>query len=411
MYYCFNNQFKIDMKKFDILIIGGGIVGTATAMQILTQKPQLKILLLEEESSLAPHQTGNNSGVIHSGLYYKPGSLKAQNCVKGRKLMYQFCEENEIKFDRCGKLVLAATENEREKLHDLEKRGRENGLTQLKRISKDEIKEYEPYASGIAALFVGETGIVNYREVTEAFAKKIKMFGGEILLNTKFIGIRKENSELIAETTNGVFAVNYLVNCGGLYSDKIAKLCGVTPHVQIIPFRGEYYEIKKEKKYLVKNLLYPVPDPRFPFLGVHFTRMIDGGIEAGPNAVLAFRRKGYLKTDFSLPEMSDYFFSRGFWIMAKKYYRMGFDEFRRSFSKKLFAEALQKLVPEIQEDDITPSCSGVRAQALDRNGNLLDDFCLVEKEKMLHVLNAPSPAATASISIGETIAQKVLEKL
>jgi len=411
MYYCFNNQFKIDMKKFDILIIGGGIVGTATAMQILTQKPQLKILLLEEESSLAPHQTGNNSGVIHSGLYYKPGSLKAQNCVKGRKLMYQFCEENEIKFDRCGKLVLAATENERGKLHDLEKRGRENGLTQLKRISKDEIKEYEPYASGIAALFVGETGIVNYREVTEAFAKKIKMFGGEILLNTKFIGIRKENSELIAETTNGVFAVNYLVNCGGLYSDKIAKLCGVTPHVQIIPFRGEYYEIKKEKKYLVKNLLYPVPDPRFPFLGVHFTRMIDGGIEAGPNAVLAFRRKGYLKTDFSLPEMSDYFFSRGFWIMAKKYYRMGFDEFRRSFSKKLFAEALQKLVPEIQEDDITPSGSGVRAQALDRNGNLLDDFCLVEKEKMLHVLNAPSPAATASISIGETIAQKVLEKL
>ncbi|MCK9209807.1 MAG: L-2-hydroxyglutarate oxidase [Ignavibacteriaceae bacterium] len=406
------------MKHYDILVIGGGIVGTATAMQILRQKPQLKLLLIEEENSLAPHQTGNNSGVIHSGLYYKPGSLKAQNCVKGRKLMYQFCEENGIKYERCGKLVLAANENEREKLNELEKRGRENGLTQLKRVSKEEIKEFEPYASGIDALFVGETGIVNYTEVTEAFARKIKELNGEILLNTKFLacltdrqGIKKEGNRLIVETSKEVFAVSYLVNCGGLYSDKIAEICGVDPRVQIIPFRGEYYEIKEEKKYLVKNLIYPVPDPRFPFLGVHFTRMINGGIEAGPNAVLAFKRKGYLKTDFSLPEISDYFFSREFWIMARKYYRMGFDEFRRSFSKKLFTEALQKLVPQIQEEDIEPSGSGVRAQALDRNGNLLDDFCLVEAERMMHVLNAPSPAATASISIGETIAEKVIHNL
>lgn len=399
------------MKNYDILVIGGGIVGTATAMQILRQKPQLKLLLIEEENSLAPHQTGNNSGVIHSGLYYKPGSLKAQNCVKGRKLMYQFCEENGIKYEKCGKLVLAADENERGKLNDLEKRGRENGLTQLKRVSKEEIKEYEPYASGINALFVGETGIVNYSGVTETFAKKIKELNGEIVLNTKFLGIKKEGSRLIIETSKEVFEASYLVNCGGLYSDKIAKICGINPEVQIIPFRGEYYEIKEEKKYLVKNLIYPVPDPRFPFLGVHFTRMINGGIEAGPNAVLAFKRKGYSKTDFSLPEISDYFFSRGFWIMAKKYYRMGFDEFRRSFSKKLFAEALQKLVPQIQEEDIKPSGSGVRAQALDRNGNLLDDFCLVEAEKMMHVLNAPSPAATASISIGETIAGKVVHNI
>ncbi|MDP3148799.1 MAG: L-2-hydroxyglutarate oxidase [Ignavibacteria bacterium] len=396
------------MKNYDILVIGGGIVGTATAMQILRQKPQLKLLLIEEENSLAPHQTGNNSGVIHSGLYYKPGSLKAQNCVKGRTLMYQFCEENGIQHERCGKLVLAADENERKKLDELESRGKANGLTQLKRIPKDEIKDYEPYASGIEALFVGETGIVNYTEVTEAFGKKIKELGGEILLNTKFLGLKKESNRMVVETTNGEFAVSYLVNCGGLYSDKIAKICGISPEVQIIPFRGEYYEIKEEKKYLVKNLIYPVPDPRFPFLGVHFTRMINGGVEAGPNAVLAFKRKGYLKTDFSLTEMSDYFFSRGFWIMAQKYYRMGFDEFRRSFSKKLFTEALQKLVPEIQKDDIKPSGSGVRAQALDRNGNLLDDFCLIEAERMTHVLNAPSPAATASISIGEIIAEKII---
>ena len=399
------------MKNYDILVIGGGIVGTATAMQILSKKPKLKLFLIEEENSLAPHQTGNNSGVIHSGLYYKPGSLKARNCVTGRKLMYQFCEENGIKYDNCGKLVLATDEIERQKLNDLEQRGRENGLSGLKRISKDEIKEYEPHAAGIAALFVGETGIVNYSEVTEAFGNKIREINGEILLNTKFFGIKKNGSRLIIETSNGVFEVSFLVNCGGLYSDKIARKCGINPEVQIIPFRGEYYEIKAEKKYLVKNLIYPVPDPQFPFLGVHFTRMINGGVEAGPNAVLAFRRKGYLKTDFSIPEMSDYFFSRGFWIMAKKYYKMGFDEFRRSFSKKLFTQALQKLVPEIQEEDIEPSGSGVRAQALDRNGNLLDDFCLVEAERMLHVLNAPSPAATASISIGETIAEKVVHNI
>ncbi|MDP1994110.1 MAG: L-2-hydroxyglutarate oxidase [Ignavibacteria bacterium] len=399
------------MKSYDIIVIGGGIVGTATAMKILQQKPQLKLLLIEEENSLAPHQTGNNSGVIHSGLYYKPGSLKAQNCVNGRNLMYRFCDENGIKYEKCGKLVLATNEHEREKLNELEKRGRENGLTQLKRIPKDEIKDYEPHAAGIDALFVGETGIVNYTEVTKAFAKKIKELNGEILLDTKFREIKKEGNRLIIETSKETFSVSYLVNCGGLYSDKIAKICGIDTDVQIIPFRGEYYEIKEEKKYQVKNLIYPVPDPRFPFLGVHFTRMINGGVEAGPNAVLAFRRKGYLKTDFSLPEMSDYFFSRGFWIMARKYYKMGFDEFRRSFSKKLFAEALQKLVPEIREDDIKPSGAGVRAQALDRNGNLLDDFCLVEAERMMHVLNAPSPAATASISIGETIAEKVVHNI
>jgi len=401
------NNPQGSMEKFDILIVGGGIVGCATALQLMKKNPGLSLMLIEEEDSLAAHQTGNNSGVIHSGLYYKPNSLKAQNCVSGRTLMYQFCEEHGIAFERCGKLVVATELSEIKKLDELEARGRANGLHELKRIRKEEIENYEPHAAGIEALFVGETGIVNYTDVTNAFAKEIMNAGGRIEMNCEFLGVTGRGNEIIIKTSKGDFGTSYLVNCGGLFSDKVARMCGVEPEVQIIPFRGEYYKIKEDRKHLVKNLIYPVPDPRFPFLGVHFTRMIKGGVEAGPNAVLAFKRKGYHKTDISLSDVGRYLLYPGFWSMARKYYKMGLEEFKRSFSKKLFVEALQKLIPEIQASDIVPGGAGVRAQALDKKGNLLDDFCMVETQRMLHVLNAPSPAATASISIGDTIASKV----
>ncbi len=286
-------------KTYDIAIIGGGIVGTATALQ-LQKKGNYKIIILEAEDHLAAHQSGNNSGVIHSGIYYKPGSLKANNCTLGRELMYRFCEENEIKHERCGKLIVATNENEIPALNELEKRGKENGLKNIKRLSKEELKDYEPHVNGIDGLLVGETGIVDYKDVVDAYKKLILSKKGEIKTNSRFRKLKRENGTLILETESGNIRSKFLVNCGGLQSDRIAKLCGVEPGLQIIPFRGEYYKIKKEKEYLVKNLIYPVPDPKFPFLGVHFTRMIKGGVEAGPNAVLAFKREGYKHSDISI---------------------------------------------------------------------------------------------------------------
>ncbi len=397
-------------KIYDAAIIGGGIVGAATAMQILKNK-NLSLIIIEAEEKLSAHQTGNNSGVIHSGLYYKPGSLKAKNCVEGRESMYRFCEENNIAHDRCGKVVVAVNENEIPFLDELESRGKANGLIGIKRLRGEEIKEYEPHAAGIAGLYVPETGIVDYVQVTEAYAKIIREQGGEIKTSSKFLKLKKDDSHFVLETTSGEIHCKFLINCGGLYSDRIAKLCGVEPNLLIIPFRGEYYEIKPERKYLIKNLLYPVPDPKFPFLGVHFTRMINGGVEAGPNAVLAFKREGYSNRDFSGKDMSQMFLYPGFWMMASKHYKMGINEFVRSFSKKRFVNALQKLIPEIREEDIHPGGAGVRAQALETTGKLVDDFRIVESEKMVHVLNAPSPAATASISIGSTIAELVLNKM
>ena len=396
-------------KMYDIAIIGGGIVGTATALSILKNSP-LKLLLLEAEPSLAAHQTGNNSGVIHSGLYYKPGSLKALNCTVGREMMYSFCEEYSIPFSRCGKTVVATSKKEISALNMLEERGKENGLIGLKRISSEEIKEYEPYANGVDGLFVPQTGIVDYVAVTNKYAELIEANGGEIKRNSKLISVKRDNKDLILLTGHDEFKTKFVVNCGGLQSDRIAKLFGVNPKLQIIPFRGEYYKLKKEKEYLVKNLIYPVPNPQFPFLGVHFTRMIKGGVEAGPNAVLAFKREGYKKTDISVRDILDMKLYPGFWKMAMKYYKMGFEEFRRSFSKKLFVQSLQKLIPEIQFDDIEVGGSGVRAQALEPNGKLVDDFRIVEAERMVHVLNAPSPAATASLSIGKTISEMVLNR-
>ena len=397
------------INLYDIAIIGGGIIGTATAMQ-LQSLGNYSIVILEAEKNLAAHQTGNNSGVVHSGLYYKPGSLKAENCVTGREMMYKFCEENNIRHERCGKLVVASDETEIPSLNELERRGRANGLTGIKRLTKNEIKNYEPHVAGIEGLFVPETGIVDYIQVTETYAKKIKEKGGEIRTGTKFNSLLQKSGELIIFTNNEEIKAKFLVNCGGLQSDRIARICGVEPGLQIVPFRGEYYKIKKDKEFLVKNLIYPVPDPKFPFLGVHFTRMVNGGIEAGPNAVLAFKREGYSHKDISLKDISEMFGYGGFWKMASKHYKMGFYEFKRSFSKSAFVKALQKLIPEIQYDDVYPEGAGVRAQALEPDGKLSDDFKIVEAERMIHVLNAPSPAATASLSVGKTIAKMIKEK-
>lgn len=395
-------------KNYDLIFIGGGIVGTASALQLL-QKKNLRILLIEAEDSLARHQTGNNSGVIHSGLYYKPGSLKALNCTRGREMLYEFCQAHSIPFEKCGKIVVATDESEIPALRMLEERGIANGLVGIRRLTKDEIKEFEPYASGIEAIYVPQTGIVDYVAVTNKYAKLIIKNGGEIKLNAKASSIKVNCNEIVVLTEDDEFKAKYLVNCAGLYSDKVAQMSGINPDVKIIPFRGEYYKLKKEKQHLVKNLIYPVPDPQFPFLGVHFTRMIHGGVEAGPNAVLAFKRTGYKKTDFDLSQITEMLFYSGFWKMAKKHYRMGIREFRRSFSKKLFVKSLQKLIPDLTEDDIVPGGSGVRAQALDRDGKLLDDFRIIQTDKMIHVLNAPSPAATASLSIGDTISDMIIK--
>ncbi|MCW8804337.1 MAG: L-2-hydroxyglutarate oxidase, partial [Ignavibacteriaceae bacterium] len=335
-------------KSFNILVIGGGIIGTATALS-LQNKSKLNILLIEAEKSLASHQTGNNSGVIHSGMYYKPGSLKAKNCTQGREMLYRFCDEHNIPNKKCGKLVVATSDAEIDALDELFKRGVANGLVGITKLGAEEIRNYEPHTTGIAGLFVPQTGIVDYSIVTSIYAKIFLDQGGYVKTSCEFLSLKKSNGELVVITTKGEVKTKFLVNCGGLYCDRIAKLCGVNPGLQIVPFRGEYYKLKKEKEYLVNNLIYPVPDPRFPFLGVHFTRMMKGGVEAGPNAVLAFKREGYSKKDFSLSDASQMIFYSGFWKMASKYYRMGFQEFYRSYSKKAFIKALQKLVPEIQE--------------------------------------------------------------
>ena len=305
-------------KTYDIAIIGGGIVGCATAMA-LSQSKTNSIAVLEAEPTLSAHQTGNNSGVIHSGLYYKPGSMKAKNCVEGRETLYQFCEQHGIAHDRCGKLVVATDENQIPKLEELQRRGTENGLKDIKRLSSEELKEFEPHVDGVAGLLIHETGIVDYVEVTNKFAEIVQENGGEILTSCKVIGFQRDNSGLVLETTQGTIHCKNLVNCAGLQSDRVAKLCGVDPGLKIIPFRGEYYKLVPEKEYLVKNLIYPVPDPQFPFLGVHFTRMIHGGVEAGPNAVLAYKREGYKKTSFSIKDTDDTFLYKGFWVVAGKF--------------------------------------------------------------------------------------------
>ncbi len=397
-------------RIYDVAIIGGGIVGLATAMALVRAGVH-SVVVLEAEGRLAAHQTGNNSGVIHSGLYYKPGSLKAKNCVAGREALYRFCREQGIDHEPCGKLVVATRASEIPALDAVEAKGRANGLQKLRRLGREELKEYEPSVAGIAGLWVGETGIVDYNRVCDKFAEIIQKQGGEIRLNFKVSGCRREGAELILDSSVGRVRCRSLVNCAGLQSDRLARMCGVRPGLQIIPFRGEYFQLAPQRRHLVRNLVYPVPDARFPFLGVHFTRMIGGGREAGPNAVLAFKRHGYDKTSFSLRDTAQMAFYPGFWIMSLKYWKMGFGEFYRSFSKKAFVRALQRLIPDIRAEDLEPGAAGVRAQALEINGFLADDFRIQEAERMVHVLNAPSPAATASISIGESIAALAMKNI
>jgi L-2-hydroxyglutarate oxidase len=391
-------------KTWDVAIVGGGIVGTATGMAIACRAARPSVVVLEAETRVAAHQTGNNSGVIHSGLYYKPGSLKARNCVEGREAMYRFCEEHAIPHDRCGKLVVATSAGQMPALEELYRRGTANGLQGLRRLEAAELKEFEPAVVGVAGLHVRETGIVDYTAVTNTFARLLGESGGQVRTGARVTAVRRQAGSLALETTEGAVEARALINCAGLQSDRVARLCGVEPGVKIIPFRGEYYELVPSRQSLVRNLIYPVPDPRFPFLGVHFTRMIKGGVEAGPNAVLAFRREGYSRTSFSATDSLEMLGYAGFWRMAGKYWRMGLDEMYRSASKKAFVRALQTLVPELGAGDVHPSGAGVRAQALDPQGVLLDDFRIVEAERMIHVLNAPSPAATASIAIGRAIA-------
>lgn len=392
-------------KVHDVAVIGGGIVGCATALA-LAERPGVSIVVLEAEQALAAHQTGNNSGVIHSGLYYKPGTLKARLCVEGRTALERFCEEHGLPYERCGKVVVATSEEQLPTLDELERRGRANGITGIERLTPEGIREHEPHVKGIAGLWVPATGIVDYRAVTERFARVVQERGGELLLGARVTGCVREEGGLVLETHAGEVRCRNLVNCAGLRSDLVARLCGVEPGLQILPFRGEYYELAPERQSLIRNLVYPVPDPRFPFLGVHFTRMIHGGVEAGPNAVLSFKREGYSRFSFSLADTLRFTFYRGFWRMALRYWRMGLHEMYRSFSKRAFVRALRMLVPELTGQDVKRGGAGVRAQALEPDGKLVDDFRIVQSERMVHVLNAPSPAATASIAIGRTIAEQ-----
>lgn len=397
--------------KYDLIVVGGGIVGLATSLKIKQANPDLKLLILEKEKDIAIHQTGHNSGVIHSGLYYKPGSLKATNCIRGYTELVQFCQEESIPYELCGKIVVATAPEELPIMDGLYERGVQNGLTDLKKLSAEELKEYEPHVNGLGGILVPQTGIVNYKVVAQRYLDKIKNLGGEIVFGEKVIGVHRKGRSLELVTDNTTYQTNLMVNCAGLYSDKLAKM--TLPHVnfKIIPFRGEYYQLSKEKEHLVKNLIYPVPDPNFPFLGVHFTRMIGGGIEAGPNAVLAFRREGYTKTAFHLGELGETLGWPGFQKVAYKYWRTGFGEMYRSWSKAAFTKALQKLMPEITENDLIPGGAGVRAQACDKNGGLIDDFLILEGEGVVNVCNAPSPAATSSLSIGQTVADLALKRL
>jgi len=398
-------------RQFEVVVVGGGIVGLATARSLLIRQPGLKLAVLEKEDRLASHQTGHNSGVIHSGLYYRPGSAKARLCVAGRNQLYDYCEQRQIAHARCGKVVVASHENQLGALEQLETRGKQNGLLGVRRLDAAELKELEPHLKGVAGLHVPETGVVDFVAAAESLAREIRSAGGQVLTGCRLAGIRRDVAGLSLATSTGQLNCTGLINCAGLYSDRVCRMAGATPGVRIVPFRGEYFHLKPSGAEKVNSLIYPVPDPSLPFLGVHFTRGIDGKVEAGPNAVLAFKREGYGKTDFSALDCWETMTFPGFWKLAGRMWKIGFAEYRRSFSRQRFLRDLRLLIPELTAADLGAYGSGVRAQAVDRQGKLLDDFAIVSGEGMVHVLNAPSPAATASLAIGDEVARLAGEEL
>ena len=396
-------------NQYDIIVVGAGIIGLSTALTLLERHPGLKIALLEKGDDIAQQQTGHNSGVIHSGIYYKPGSFKAQFCVEGRASMVKFCQENEIPYREIGKVIVASNEVQVERLKILEERGKANDVEGLRLVDQDELAELEPHVKGVAALFAPKTGIVNYQDVSRVYAEKVQSAGAEIHLNSKVESFERHDGLIYIETESGEFRAKNIINCAGLHSDRVARMMGVDPGLHIVPFRGEYYTIKKEREFLVKHLIYPVPDPAFPFLGVHFTHNMKGYVEAGPNAVLAMRREGYRKRDFSIGDSWETFTFGGFWRMTARDWKTGFYEVNRSLRKSVFVKDLQKMIPEIQKSDLGTGGSGVRAQAVDNQGNLLDDFRIAQTEGAVHVLNAPSPGATSSLVIGNKVADMAEE--
>ena len=398
-------------SRYNITIIGGGAVGLGVALEMTRRFPRHRVLVLEKESGVARHQSGHNSGVIHSGVYYKPGSLKARLCVAGAAAMIEFCREHGVPHNVCGKVIVATRQDELPRLEELRQRGEANGLKGLQRIGPEELREIEPHAAGLKALLVPSTGVTDYAQVCEKYAELIRKGGGTVLTSAAATGITRSADEIVVETPRGAFATDALINCAGLYSDRISRMAGNEPGVMIVPFRGEYYDLRPERASLVRALIYPVPDPRFPFLGVHFTRRISGRVDAGPNAILALAREGYRHRDVNLRDLASWAVFPGFWRMAGQHWRMGFGEWHRSLSKGAFVRALQRLLPEVQEKDLVPGGSGVRAQALKPDGALVDDFQFVPSERVLHVLNVPSPAATASLMIGKTIVDIAAQNL
>jgi L-2-hydroxyglutarate oxidase len=398
-----------DMSQTAVAIVGGGILGLATAYRLTQQYPQCRVVILEKEAKLGQHQTGHNSGVLHSGIYYKPGSLKAMNCREGKKAMEAFCAAEDIRYEICGKVIVATNEAELPALQRIYERGQANGV-RCAIIDRAHLRELEPHTAGIKAIHVPEAGIVDYKQVCQRLAQRIEERDGRIITNAQVLGVRREANQVTLQSQAGDFTVDYVVNCAGLHSDRVTALSGQRPAVKIVPFRGEYYEVKPSAQHLCRNLIYPVPDPNFPFLGVHFTRMIHGGVECGPNAVLAFAREGYLKTDVNVADLLETLTYPGFLKMAAKYWQTGLGEMWRSWSKAAFVKALQHLIPEVRAADLEPAPAGIRAQAIAPDGALVDDFMIQETERMINVCNAPSPAATASLNIGKVIVDKLAQQ-